>query len=157
LFQISQRKARNGPGLTNPTNHHQNRDDDEVQELVLPDLLDHLVTSLEQINDHVGDEDGEEPGRLDVEFDRQTVEEHKGRRVGGAVSQKSVPVSPFFHPHPGRLPGEVADEVGGQKTDKRDDRDRHDPPPGCESRDDSLLAASIYLQHNSIKKLAQSD
>lgn len=90
-----------------------------VQELVDPDLLDHLVACLEGIDHHVTQADeGEALHRDCVRHGVYEDHQGKGGRVGQAVVEHDFPALPLFHDHPGALEREVPDEVQGRVDQK---------------------------------------
>lgn len=97
-----------------------------MEELVLPDLLHHAVSSLGCVDDHVCDEDDEEPERSHGWGVGQTGEQTERGRVDQTVIGKSFPALALIGRHPVGLEGEVADEVGADRDQKDVDEMRHD-------------------------------
>lgn len=82
-----------------------------MEKLILPDLLDHTVPSLEGVDDHVGGEKNQVGPGVHGDSVRQARSQHESGGVDEAVIGQNLPALAFVGSEPVSLEGEIADEV----------------------------------------------
>lgn len=135
MFQISQEGKDN---LADPADPHHHCKDDGVEELILPDLLDHTVPSLEGVDDHVGTEKNQVGPGVHGDSLRQARSQHESGGVDEAVVGQNLPALAFVGSEPVGLEGEITDEVDGHG---HEEWPKNEGREGCEH--DALLGCAV--------------